>query len=187
VNLSVHRLAVIVLALLVVSMPLRGDEKSPAKPAEKLPHQDDLERLVGSWDATVTYFIGTKENQGKAVCEAKWILDRHCVQQEYQSKFMGSPLTILQLLSYDAMKKKLIEIHMTNLHGGALCNEGDVSADGKEWKLSGPYMNLQTMKAAPLRTVYTFEDKDHFTLDWFLPGSDGKETRLIHITHARKK
>jgi Protein of unknown function (DUF1579) len=176
-------LAGALLALLASTVALHGDERAASKES---PMHDELGRLVGSWDASVTFVLGGKENQGKARCEAKWILDGHTVQQEYNSNFMGRPLTILQLLTYDADKKKLVEIHMTNLHGGALCNQGESLNGGKEWKLNGPYLDPQTRKMAELRTVYTFEDSDHFTLDWFTPGADGKEVRSVHIAHSRR-
>jgi uncharacterized protein DUF1579 len=187
VNVSPYRLAATVFALLALSIPLQGDTSAETKSAAKPPLHDELARLVGSWDATVTFRFGGKENQGQARCEAKWILDEHCVQQEYSSIFMGKPLTILQLLSYDSANKKITEIHMTNRDGGALKNEGESLSGGKEWKLSGPFIDPQTRKPTRLRTVYTFQDADHFTLDWFTPEADGKELRGVHITHTRRK
>jgi hypothetical protein len=187
VNVSPYRWTAIVLALLVAGVPLRGDEKAPPKPADKPPHHDDLARLVGSWDATVTFNFGGKDNTGQAKCEAGWILDGQAVQQEYKSDFMGKPLTIRQILTFDVGKKKLVEVHMTSLHGGALFNQGDFGDDGKEWKLSGSYFDPMAKKLTQLRTVYTFADADHFTLDWLVQGADGKETRAVHIAHVRRK
>jgi hypothetical protein len=175
------------LCLFVSVLPVRGDDPGAGQSTKKSPMHDELARLVGNWDATVTFHIGGKENQGKARCEAKWILNENCVQQEYNSMFMGRPLTILQLLSYDPSKKKIVEVHMTSMSGGALMNEGESTKDGKVWTLEGPYFDMQSQKNTRLRTVYTFEDPDHFTLDWFTPGPDGKESRTIHIAHTRKK
>jgi hypothetical protein len=175
------------LSLFLAVLSVRGDDPGAAKATKKSPGHDELARLVGDWDAIVTYQIAGKENQGKARCQAKWILNDNCVQQEYNSNFMGRPLTILQLLSYDPGKKKIVEVHMTSLNGGALMNEGDSTNDGQEWKLEGPYFDAQLQKKTRLRTVYTFEDPDHFTLAWFTPGADGKETRTVHIAHTRKK
>jgi hypothetical protein len=181
------RSCAVILALFAVGIPSRGDAPGAGKGADNGPMHDELARLVGNWDASVTFVFGGKENQGAARCEAKWILDDHCVHQEYKSMFMGRPLTILQLLSYDADKKKLVEIHMTNMHGGALCNQGESHDNGKQWKLSGPFVDPQTRKSTELQTVYTFEDPDHFTLDWFTSGPDGKVVRSVHIVHSRRK
>ena len=182
------RVVALIAALIVASIPLRGDQPAGAKSSDKqTPMHGELDRLVGSWDAALTYYFGGKENHGKARCEAKWILDGHCVQQEYNSIFMGKPLTILQFLTYDIAKKKLVEVHMMSLDGGALMNEGESTDKGKVWKLAGPYVNPMTQKAATLHTVYTFEDADHFTLDWFLPDATGKETRSVHIAHTRQR
>jgi hypothetical protein len=175
------------LALVAVAVPLRGDSPAAAKSAAKSPLHDELARLVGDWDATVTFRMGDRESEGKARCEAKWILDGHWVRQEYNSTFMGRPLTIIQLLSYDPAKKKMVEIHLSSQQGGAHVNEGGPAAGGKEWKFTGPYVDRATGKTTELRTVYSFVDGDHFTLDWYLPGPDGKEVRGVHITHARRK
>ncbi len=176
----VYRPATALLTILAVAASLRGD-------AAKAPLHDELARLVGNWDCDVTFVLGGKENHGKAKCEAKWILNENCVEQQYDSNFAGRPLRILQMLSYDPGRKKLVEIHMTNLHGGALCNRGDTVGGGKEWKLTGPYFDPQVGKEVEMRTVYTFDDADHFTLDWFTPGADGKEVRSVHIVHTRQK
>src|SRR5271166_5115178 len=118
------------LVLLALTIAARSDAPRGTQSAgKKAPLHDELARLAGSWDATITFRISDKENQGKARCEAKWMLDEYFIQQEYTSNFMGRPLTIVQLLSYDADKKKLIEIQMSNRGGGALVNEGE-SVDG---------------------------------------------------------
>jgi len=187
VTVSPSRSIAAVVGLLVFSALSHADQPARSKTASKSPQHDELARLVGSWDAAVHLQINGKETIGKAKCEAKWILDENAVQQEYNSIFMGAPLTIMQLLTYDADKKKFVEIHMSNRGGGAMVNEGTSADGGKEFKFAGQHWDPREKKEVPIRTVYTFEDNDHFTLDWYMPGPDGKEIRQIHITHARRK
>src|SRR5262249_40377069 len=54
---------------------------SSAKQAPASEKHKKLDTLVGSWDVTVTFKLGSKENKGTATCQAKWILDGRFVQQ----------------------------------------------------------------------------------------------------------
>ncbi len=187
-KLTVSRLIGLTLAFLAAGVPLRGDQPASSKGESKQgPMHDELARLVGSWDASVTYRMGERENYGKARCEAKWILDGQFVQQEYASTFMGMPLTIVQIIGYDAGAKKLNEIHLSSQGGGVLHNKGESEGGGKQWTFSGPFPDPKTHKVVQMRTLYTFQDPDHFTLDWYTPGPDGKEVRVVRIEHARRK
>ena len=76
-------------------------------------------------------YAGGKEHEGKATCEAKWILDGRFLQQDYQSRFQGKPFHVVQLLGYDNRRKKTIEIMIDNLSTGLMHNEGSISEDGK--------------------------------------------------------
>jgi hypothetical protein len=151
------------------------------------PVHKQMESLAGSWDVEVTYVFGDKENKGMAKCEAKWILDGRFLQQDYKSNFMGKPFNVIQLLGYDNKKKKTIEIMMDNLGTGVLHNEGSISQDGKVITNESEHPDPTTNKTMKLRTVTTIVDQDHYTLEWFKPGADGKEEKVVSMTHTRRK
>jgi hypothetical protein len=178
-------------ALLLVPFSGAGQENKPnaaAVPVDAPGHvHKQLDNLAGSWDVEVAYVIGGKENKGKARCEVRWILDGRFLQQEYQSKFMGKPFTVLQLLGYDNQKKKTIEIMMDNLGTGLIHNEGSISKDGKVITNEGESLDHVAGKYTRLRTETTIVDPDHFTLEWFKPGADGREERIVSMTHTRRK
>jgi hypothetical protein len=146
-----------------------------------------LDALVGTWDVAITFKVGPgQERQGKATCETKWILDRRALQQEYRSTWEGKPFNVLQLIGYDASRKKFFEIKLDNLEGGAMYNQGALSDDGKVLTQVGDRVDSKTGKAGKIRTVTTFEDKDHYTLEWYLPDDDGKEEKAVTLRHTRK-
>jgi hypothetical protein len=149
-------------------------------------HQQ-MEPMVGSWDVDVTYIFGGRENHGKAKCEAKWILDGRFLEQEYKSSIMGQPFTVLQHLGYDNKKKKTIELKMDNMSTAVQHNEGTISEDGKTITNEGESLDPMTGKAVKLRTVYTIVDSDHFKLEWFMVGADGKAEKIVSMTHSRRK
>ena len=147
-----------------------------------------LGELAGTWNVSVRYIIGDKQQEGKATCEAKMILGGRFLQQEYTSQFQGQPFHVLQILGYDNARKKSIEIMMDTMGTSVLHNEGTVSDDGKVITNSGESLDPQTGKPYKLRTVTTIIDHDNFTLEWFRidDGWQGIQGRR-DVAHAKKE
>ena len=145
-----------------------------------------LHAFAGSWDVNVTYQLGGKEFKGKALCEAKWILDGRFLRQEYHSKMQGKDFIVLQFLGYDHGKKKFVELKMDSMDTGVMHNEGTISANGEVITCKGERIDPITGELVKIRTVTTIKDADHYTLEWFLTKSDGKEERAVVLSHTRK-
>jgi hypothetical protein len=180
-------------AALFVLAPADGlsQEKTdqPPKVAADVPGpvHERLGELAGAWDVTIQYKLGSKVQEGKANCDAKVILGGRFLQQEYNSIFQGEPFHVLQILGYDNDKKKTIELMMDTMSTGLLHNEGTVSEDGKVITNLGESRDPATKKPYKLRTVYTFADHDHFTIEWFRIEGGGQEEKVVTLSHARKK
>jgi Protein of unknown function (DUF1579) len=177
---------------LIVATPVGHCQESreqgrAAKTDEPGPIHRRLNELAGIWDVTIQYTLADKKHEGKATCEAKWILDGRFLQQEYHSRFQSKPFQVVQLLGYDNPRKKTIEIMMDSLSTGVRYNEGSISEDGKVITNLGQGIDHVTGKPYKLRTVTTIVDRDHFTLEWFHAGDGGKEHRVVSMSHARKK
>jgi hypothetical protein len=164
----------------------KRDQEQAAKADLPGPIHQRLGELAGTWDVTVRYKLGEKQQEGKAICEAKCILDNRFLQQDYSSRFQGRPFHVLQLLGYDNARKKTIEIMLDNLGTGVLHNEGSISDDGKVITNRGESRDPTTGMPYKLRTVTTIVDHDHFTLEWFRTDQDGKEEPVVSMSHTRK-
>ncbi len=186
------RILALVVAV-VVAVPSTGlpqeatNQNRAVKSDEPGPVHKRLNDLAGTWDVALLYRLGEKEHAGKATCEAKWVLDGRFLQQDYHSRFQGKPYHVIQLLGYDNLRKKSIEIKMDNLSTGLLHNEGAISDDGKVITNVGEGLDPATNKPYKLRTVTTFVDNDHFTLEWFRANNAGKEEKMVSMAHTRKK
>lgn len=174
------RSAVMIALLQCLPLPLHADDN----PTQR------LDPFVGSWDVVVKYQMPDgKEYEGKSTCTTKKVLNDQFLQQEYKSTMMNQPLTIWQLVGYDAVKKKYVEHHF-NAHGTmthTMLTEGSFSDDGKILTLKGETLDAMTGKPTKLRFVTTMQDNDHYTLEWFFTDESGKETRKVVLNHARKK
>jgi hypothetical protein len=146
-----------------------------------------LDDLVGQWDVTTRYTLGPgQEREGSATCEVKWILDGHVLQEEYHSQMQGRPFVVLQYLGYDAAQKRFFEIKFDNMDTGVLHNQGTISDNGKVITQTGERNDPRTGKTSKIRTVTTIVDRDHFTIEWFLPDDEGHEQRMVLLDHTRK-
>jgi len=145
---------------------------------------------VGDWDVAVEFKLPDgKAGKGKSVCQTKFIMDGKFIHQEYKSKFMGKPLTVVQILGYDEFKKKFVEfqLHVNDKDAHTVHNEGDFSDGGKTLKLESDSIDGRSGKPAKLRTVTTITDNDHYRLEWFITEMGGKEERKVVLNHTRKK
>jgi hypothetical protein len=177
----------LILILLFAGILVPGSSAQDQPKSAPLAELEALNPLVGTWDVALQFKIGPgKMADGKATCETKWILDGHVVHQEYKSSMNGKPYTTLEWLGYDQRKEKFFEVIMNSMESAVHHNEGVLSKDGKTLTQSGNRMNPVTNKPETLRTVLTFQDKDHYTLEWFLPDEQGKEQRTVILRHTRK-
>jgi hypothetical protein len=166
----------------------QGQKATPAGGTFPTEGHKQLDRLAGTWDVAISFKVGPgKMSEGTATCVSKWILDGKAIQQEYSSKFNGRPFTVMQWLGYDASKKKFFELKLDSMDTGVMHNEGVLSDDGKTLTQLGDRVDPETGKTTKIRTVTTFIDDDHYLLEWFLPGEDGKEEKAVILKHARKK
>jgi hypothetical protein len=75
---------------------------------------------------------------------------------------------------------------MDSMDSGVMHNEGTLLEGGKTITQTGNRVNPETRKSEAIRTVLTFQAKDHHTLEWFLPDENGKEERAVILKHTRK-
>ena len=188
----VRTVLALIITLVTASLPLYAQGKSErdekmarmmqaTQPGE---HHKQLDALAGSWDVAVRFKYGPgPERQGKASSEAKWILGGRFLQQEYQSE---SGQVTLQFVGYDNQKKKFFVIKMDNMDTGVLYTEGTMLADAKVIIYSGDRTDPMTGETGRLRTVTTILDKDHYIVEWFQAGADGKEQKVVTMNHTRR-
>ena len=93
----------------------------------------------------------------------------------------------MQMLGYDTAKQQFIEIYFNSLETAPMHDIGTLSDDGKAITHLGEHLDMAMQKWVKLRTVYTFNDKDHFLLEWFQTGADGQEEKVVSLAHTRRK
>ena len=61
------------------------------------------------------------------------------------------------------------------------------SADGKVITNVGIRTDPLTGETNKLRIVTTIADRDHYTVEWFMTGKDGKEEKTVTMIHTRRR
>jgi hypothetical protein len=167
------------------AQPLEKSQTDLGAPGEE---HKKLDVLAGVWEVTLKIPIGPgKHLDGKASCEAKWVMDGRFLRLEYSSHFAGKPLTVVRYLGFDRHKGKFVEVHFENTHTDVMHSEGDISQDGKTITCWGTHVDMATGTVVKVRTVTTLLDKDTFMLAMVYTNAEGADSKEITLTHRRKK
>ena len=179
-------LRICICALAALPLTLPGQAPTPQQMAalQPGPQHKQLNVLEGNWTVAVRFRYGSgPERQSTATCSARWILGGRYIQLEYKG---DSGLEALQFVGYDNQKKKFFEVKFDNMETGVLHTEGTMSADGKVITNIGERTDPMSGKTNRLRTVTTIQDPNHYTVEWYLRQSDGKEEKTVTMVHTRK-
>ena len=151
-------------------------------------HHAHLKQMVGTFDVDMEIVTapGAPPTKSKGSQKSHMLLDGRYLASEYSGDMMGMPFRGMSLMGYDNQKKKFFEVKFDNNETGVLRTEGTISDDGKVITNIGDRLDPVSGKTARLRTVTTIADRDHFTVEWFLTGEDGKEQRTVLMAHTRK-
>jgi hypothetical protein len=159
-----------------------------AKYAEPGEFHKHLQPLVGSWNASVKWWMapGAPANEAKSTEEVKWILDGRFLQQEVRGEMMGKPFMGLGLIGYDNYKKKYVGAWIDSMSTMIWNSQGTCDATGKVITLAGEFDDPATGKKKKARGVTRIIDDNNHIMEWYESGPDGKEFKSMEITYTRK-
>ena len=194
---------VIAFALLGLLVPLIGRAQENAEGAKKVtPEQmmeamqkygtpgkehEVLKQMEGTFDADATFRMDPsspeQNSKGKTVNEL--IFDGRFLKSDYSGDFAGSPFKGMNLLGYDRMKKKYINMWTDSMSTALMFSEG--TGDAKTITLSGEYDCPITQMKRTMKQVVTIVDKDHHTIEGYDVGADGKEFKTMTLKYTRAR
>jgi hypothetical protein len=164
---------VLVASVIVVSA-------APAQEAPKPgPEHAMLQKLVGSWDATMSF--GGMESKGTMVYKSE--LGGLFVSSQFTGEFAGSKFEGRGLDGYDAMKKKFVSTWADSMSGGIMLMEGTYDKEKKTLTLAGDAPGPDG-KPTKMNMVSELKDDDTMVSSAYM--GDGKEPAFV-IKYKRKK
>src|SRR5262249_1892817 len=128
-------------------------------------------------DGTVTNSTGTSE--------FSWIFDGRYLLENVNSSFDNMPFQGRGTTAYDNLKKMYVGTWIDNMGTGIVNSEGSYDATHKTFEFTMEMPDVVRGEYVKSRQVETQVDKDHFRLEFFGPGADGKEMKSMELDYSR--
>ena len=188
------------LALLVVCTSVVAQQKKDSAPDQKammeammkamMPGDAHklLEPMVGTFDVKVVAWMmpGQPPTDGKGTAVSTWVLGGRYVEQKFSGQFMGMPFEGIGYTGYDNVKKSYWSTWVDNMGTGVMTSSGSTGDGGKTWKFMSSMPDPMTGKDTPEESRLIVTDHDHYSMEMWSPGPDGKMMKMMEIAYARK-
>lgn len=152
------------------------------------PHHKVLDARVGTWSVEVKMFMPDgKVETTHGTSKVSWIMDGRFVQDSFAGEFMGQPFQGEGRIGYDNLKKKYVSTWLDTAGTGIYYSEGTYDANTKTFRFAGEMPDTDAGKYVKSRAVETWHGADHYVVESFMPGPDGKEFKNMELHCKRAK
>lgn len=168
----------------MAAMMAKMEEYRKVGPAHKL-----LDPKAGKWNLEVKMFMDPKAppEVSKGTAELKWIMDGRYLIDTTTGEFAGQKFDGHGMTGYDNLKKKYVSTWIDNFGSGIYYSEGTYDAASKTFTFTGEMPDCLTGKFIKGRMTEKWTDNDHWTMQSYKPGPDGKEVLGMEINYTRAK
>lgn len=183
---SLSRLtAAAALAVFTLTVALASAQQAAAPAAGKPgSEQKHFQRLVGTWDATVTMHgaPSSKAVETNRMMGGTWLIS------EFKSEMAGEVFEGHAMYGFDPDKKKYVGAWVDTQSTAFQLTEGDLSADGQVLTMSGEMKNPMGAGMVQVKMIDAFSDGDTrlFAMKMPVPGG-GADVDLMTIAYKRRK
>lgn len=146
-----------------------------------------IEAMAGEWDAKMSFTMapGAPATEGTGTMKAMMVLGGRQLHQTFKGSFMGMPFEGAGTTGYNNVTKQVESTWADNMGTATMFSVGTMDPSKKSFTVTGSYDDAMQGKVT-MRQVTTIADKDHYKLEFFTKGSDGKEFKSGEITATRK-
>jgi len=143
---------------------------------------------VGTWNMKVRMYMSPDmpPDESTATSTVQWVMDGRYLQDTTLGTFNGETFHGLGLMGYDNLKKVYVGTWIDNFGTAILVSEGRYDAATKTYTFHSKSPDLMYANAyVPTRATERWIDADHWVMQSFAPGPDGKEFMGMEIEYAR--
>ena len=153
------------------------------------PAHKQLDPLVGRWNVAVKMFEpgNPTPSESKGTSDVKWIMDGRFLEENVKGEWMGQPFEGVGTIGYDNLKKSYVSTWHDNMSTGIMNAEGTYDASAKSFTYTGECPDVMSGKYTSSRSVQKMVDADHWSMQAFKPGADGKEFLAGQFDYTRAK
>ena len=156
------------------------------KAAAPGPEHARLARMVGTWDMQVTSYDGPTPHTDAGTAVFTIGLGGRVLTQNVKSSMAGMPYEGSGSEGFDNVSKKYWSVWTDSMSTGPLMSWGTCDAAGA-CAYEGTSNDPMTGKAMTSRMTLKPQGADKQVFDFFGPGPDGKEVKMMEIVYTRKK
>jgi hypothetical protein len=182
---------------LACALPLHAADPQPdekammeamAKVAAPGENHKKLEAFVGTWDTKVTSWMMPGQPPLTSTGKSKntMTLGGRYLEQHFEGSFMGQPFHGLGYTGYDNVTKKWWGSWIDDMGTGMMVSEGQMEGDGV-WAFDSKMADPMTGQMTAMKEKLTIRDKDHHSMEMWMPGPDGKLFLSMQIDYTRAK
>jgi hypothetical protein len=162
--------------------------QEPPKPPPPQKEHEWLKQLEGEWVTDSEAVMGPGQaplkSKGSEVVRS---LGGFWTVGEMKTDFMGTPLTGIMTLGYDAKTKRYIGSWVSSMDGHLWKYEGSLDPSGRVLTLNTEGPSMTTPGAmAKMKDVVEIKSKDHRVLKSYMQGDDGTWVQFMTIDSHRK-
>ena len=151
------------------------------------PHQA-MAASAGSYDLKIKswHAPGAPTMEDKGTATRTMTLDGRVLVEDLSSSMMGSPFTGHGMMGYDNVTGKYWSTWNDTMSTGVMVSQGTCDAQGKTCTFTGTWNDA--IKKAPqkarMTTRWTSPTTEVF--EFYAPGKDGKEMKMMEITYTKR-
>jgi hypothetical protein len=169
-------LTLITTLVLFAAAPLTAQQLE-VKPG---PEHAFLKEAEGVWDATAK----SRGNESKGMLRCKMLLNGLWLLEHYEGEAAGMAFEGRGATSYDAAKKKFVNVWIDSMVTRPMLSEGTYDKEKKTLTLLG---NMPAPDGKSMKSSITITYKDANTKVLSLKGNmGGKEFEMVEITYKRR-
>jgi hypothetical protein len=172
--------------------PMSAEEKAAMeawlKYAAPGPSHKLLEPLVGSWNATTTWWQapGAPPQVSTATAETVAVLGGRFIREDVSGTMMGQPFQGIGYTGYDNFKKKFVGTWMDSMGTMIMVSSGTADATGKVLTFTAEIDDVMSGKTVTVREVARVIDNNKHVFEMYGPDPSGKEFKTMEIVYTRR-
>lgn len=166
--------------------PASTQEGAPvdASAPEATPEHRALMKMVGTWDATLSFPGQDQKSHATAVYRP---VGEFWVASDFNGEMMGGPFIGHGIDGYDPAKKKFVSVWVDSWITEVLSFEGTHDAATRTTTMTGMGHDPQTGAPMQYKNVSTMTSDDAMTFVMGVVGPDGSASEMLRIEYTRRK
>jgi len=151
------------------------------------PSHKVLDSKVGTWNLKVTMYNPDGSVQtSDGTSEIAWVMDGRYLQEKVNGSFEGMNFQGNGTTAFDNLKKKYVYTWFDNMGTGIMTGEGLYDPAHRTFTYYGESPDVVKGQYVSSRSVETQVDNNHWRMEAFGLGPDGKEMKMMEIVYTRR-